>query len=105
MTGNLFPTGRSTDIVTINQRNAARFDVKATLIDAANPFIVVDASTLPPCLNTCPKDSAGYLEHMEYISRTGAVMLGLASSTDAAAKTKGTHKLALVSSTAPDQQA
>jgi 2-methylaconitate cis-trans-isomerase PrpF len=97
MTGKLFPTGLRTDTITVKERNGACFSVKATLIDAANPFILVDASTLPAYLKTCAKDSAGYLEHMESIRRVGAVMMGLASSTEAAAKVRGTPKLALVS--------
>lgn len=103
MTGKLFPTGRRTDIITVKERNGHCFSVKATLIDAANPFVVVDSSTLPAYLRTCAKDSAGYLEHMESIRREGAVMMGLASSTDAAAKVRGTPKLAIVSPPAPEQ--
>lgn len=97
MTGKLFPTGQRTDVITINERNGSCFSVRATLIDAANPFVVVDASTLPSYLKTCANDSSGYLEHMESIRRAGAVMMGLASSTAAAAKVRGTPKLALVS--------
>lgn len=97
MTGELFPTGRRQDTITVQERNGTRFSVKATLIDAANPFVLVDASTLPSYLNTSKKDSVGYLEHMEAIRRAGAVQMGLASSTEAAAKVRGTPKLALLS--------
>lgn len=97
MTGKLFPTGRRTDTLTVKERNGHCFSVKVTLIDAANPFVVVDSSTLPAYLKTCSKDSSGYLEHMESIRREGAVMMGLASSIDAAAKVRGTPKLAIVS--------
>ncbi len=97
MTGKLFPTGRRQDTITVQERNGTRFSVKATLIDAANPFVLVDASTLPSYLSTCKKDPAGYLEHMEFIRRAGAVLMGLASSTEAAAKVRGTPKLALLS--------
>lgn len=102
MTGKLFPSGKRTDTIIVKERNGPRFSVKATLIDAANPFVVVDGSSLPPYLKTCSKDSAGYLEHMESIRREGAVMMGLASSTDAAAKVRGTPKLAIVSRPEPE---
>jgi 2-methylaconitate cis-trans-isomerase PrpF len=69
MTGKLFPTDRRVDVLKVNGRNGIHFSVKATLIDAANPFVIVDASTLPAYLRTCSKDSAGYLEHMESIRR------------------------------------
>jgi 2-methylaconitate cis-trans-isomerase PrpF len=97
MTGALFPTGRRTDTITVKERNGTCFSVKATLIDAANPFVLVDASTLPAYLQSATKDSTGYLDHMESIRRVGAVAMGLASSTEAAAKVRGTPKLALLS--------
>ena len=97
MTGKLFPTGRRNEMITVKERNGTCFSVKTTLIDAANPFVLVDASTLPAYLQTAKRDSAGYLEHMESIRRVGAVAMGLASSTEAAAKVRGTPKLALLS--------
>jgi 2-methylaconitate cis-trans-isomerase PrpF len=101
MTGVLFPTGRRHETIQVKETDGHCFSVKATLIDAANPFVLVDETTLPPYLKTGSKDSPGYLKHMESIRRTGAVMMGLASSTDAAAKVRGTPKLAIVS---PPQQ-
>jgi 2-methylaconitate cis-trans-isomerase PrpF len=83
MTGKLFPTGRRLDTVHVKETDGNRFSVKATLIDAANPFVLVDEATLPPYLQAGVKDSAGYLKHMESIRRAGAVLMGLASSTDA----------------------
>lgn len=97
MTGTLFPTGKRSETINVRETDGNRFSVKATIIDAANPFILVDESSLPPYLKTGSKDSAGYLKHMESIRRTGAVMMGLATSTDAAAKVRGTPKLAIVS--------
>lgn len=102
MTGKLFPTHHRNDTITIEERNGTCFSVKATLIDAANPFVLVDASTLPAYLQSARRDSAGYLEHMESIRRVGAVAMGLASSTEAAANVRGTPKLALVSPTSTD---
>ncbi|KAJ8119079.1 hypothetical protein OPT61_g71 [Boeremia exigua] len=102
MTGQLFPTGQRQDKITVQERDGTRFSVGATLIDAANPFVFVDASTLPSYLRTCKRDSAGYLEHMESIRRAGAVLMGLASSIEAAAKVRGTPKLALLSAAPND---
>jgi 2-methylaconitate cis-trans-isomerase PrpF len=101
MTGVLFPTGRRNETIQVRESDGHCFSVKATMIDAANPFILVDETSLPPYLKTGSKDSTGYLKHMESIRRTGAVLMGLASSTDAAAKVRGTPKLAIVSS--PDR--
>src|SRR5689334_15666890 len=43
MTGHLFPSGHRSQILAVTPTLA----VTATLIDAANPFVLVDASTLP----------------------------------------------------------
>lgn len=98
MTGALFPTGNRCDTINVRERDGNRFSVKATLIDAANPFVLVDESTLPPYLKTGSKESEGYLKHMESIRCAGAVMMKLAPSIDAAAKVRGTPKLTIVSS-------
>ena len=103
MTDKLFPTGRRTETLTVKERNGTCFSVKATLIDAANPFVLVDAATLPSYLMPAKKDSPGYLEHMESIRRVGAVMMGLARNTEEAAKVRGTPKLALLSSVSADK--
>lgn len=103
MTDKLFPTGRRTETLTVKERNGTCFSVKATLIDAANPFVLVDAATLPPYLMPAKKDSPGYLEHMESIRRVSAVMMGLARNTEEAAKVRGTPKLALLSSVPADK--
>jgi len=100
MTGSLFPTRNRSDSLGVKDRNGSFFSVKATLIDAANPFVIVDENTLPLHLRNCTKkDSPNYLDDMEAIRRAGAVAMGLASSTDAAAKVRGTPKLAVVSIT------
>jgi 2-methylaconitate cis-trans-isomerase PrpF len=97
MTGKLFPTGKRCETITATDRDGKRFSVSATMIDAANPFVVVEASSLPPPLRTSAKDSPVYLEQMESIRRAGAVAMGLAPNTAAAAKVRGTPKLAIVS--------
>ncbi|CAN9180110.1 unnamed protein product [Alternaria alternata] len=101
MAGALFPTGRRRDTIHVKEQDGNRFSVKATLIDAANPFVLVDERTLPPYLKTASKDTAGYLRHIESIRCAGAVMMGLAPDIDAAAKVRGTPKLAIVSSPRP----
>ncbi|KAH7063914.1 PrpF protein [Paraphoma chrysanthemicola] len=90
MTGQLFPSGQRSQTLAVSPT----LSVTATLIDAANPFVLVDASTLPASL---AKDSQMYLQAMESIRRAGAVAMGLAPNTAAAAKIRGTPKLALVS--------
>jgi len=101
MTGTLFPTGRRSDIIRVQEKDAS-FHVSATLIDAANPFVLVDKTTLPDFLKVeTGKETPDYLQHMESIRRVGAVMMGLAPSIEAAAKVRATPKLAILSTPSP----
>ncbi|RVX75161.1 hypothetical protein B0A52_00513 [Exophiala mesophila] len=97
MTGMLFPTGRTEDTITVEDPTALErpFSVQATLIDAANPFVIVDAQTLPSAFL---QGSEEWLETIEDIRREGAVMMGLANSVEEAALTRGTPKIMMVSS-------
>ena len=102
MTGTLFPTGRRIDTIRVQEKDSPCFSVSATLIDAANPFVLVDKTTLPAFLKIeSGKETLEYLKHMESIRRAGAVMMGLAPSIDAAAKVRATPKLAIISSPSP----
>ena len=49
MTGKLFPSGQRQNYITVASPGVPKeVTVRATLIDAANPFIFVDSSPLPP---------------------------------------------------------
>ncbi|KAK8025315.1 PrpF protein-domain-containing protein [Apiospora arundinis] len=103
MTGKLFPTGKRSESIQVegskqvNGHMLAPFDVRVTLIDAANPFVVVDSETLPAVVRAQPRDSPLSLEVAESIRRLGAVRMGLAETVEAAALVRGTPKLAYVS--------
>lgn len=101
MTGRLFPTGNPIDDLTIDTTSPGDepLHVRATLLDAANPFVLVDASTLPPQLRddaAARADDPAYLSLVESIRRRGAVLMGLADSDAAAARVRGTPKIALL---------
>ena len=97
MTGTLLPTGNTQDEIIIEKPTASiqPFSVKATLIDAANPFVIVDAETLPSAFL---RGSAEWLATIEDIRRKGAVMMALSTTVDEAALTRGTPKIMMVSS-------
>ncbi|KEF61999.1 uncharacterized protein A1O9_03571 [Exophiala aquamarina CBS 119918] len=97
MTGRLLPTGNTEDTVTVETPTALSepFSVQATLIDAANPFVIVDAESLP---SSCVHGSEQWLETIEDIRRKGAIMMGLAENIQHAASTRGTPKIMMVSS-------
>lgn len=65
------------------------FGVKVTLDDAANPFVLVDVTSIATLLQTT--SSAGDKDMLlEAMPCQGAVAMGPTSSVDAAAKTRGT---------------
>ena len=75
----------------------ANVTVRATLIDAANPFVFIEDSTLPDMYHQLGLDSDGSLELIEAIRREGAVFFGLAPNVDAAKLVRGTPKIAVLS--------
>ncbi|KND89433.1 putative isomerase YraM [Tolypocladium ophioglossoides CBS 100239] len=99
MTGKLFPSGKRQQTLAVQpplaMAHVGSFTVKVTLVDASNPFVLVDATSIAALLQTT--SSAGDKDMLvEAVRRQGAVAMGLASSVDAAAKTRGTPKVALV---------
>ncbi|KAF6824836.1 methylitaconate delta2-delta3-isomerase [Colletotrichum musicola] len=98
MTGKLFPSGHRSERIVVEEVPAlGSFEVEATLVDSANPFILVDAQTLPASSAGEAADSALSLEVAEAIRRRGAVLMGLASSLEEAGLVRGTPKLAYLS--------
>lgn len=98
MTGKTFPTGKRQDDIMVHASSLpAPFIVKATLIDVSNPFIFVDASSMPPDFHAVGRDTDISLEIIEAIRRQGAVEFGLASDVQDAGLRRGTPKIALIS--------
>lgn len=98
MTGKLFPSGKRSERILVEEVPAlGDFVVDVTLIDSANPFVLVDAQSLPAAVRSQPQGSALALQIAESIRRQGAVRMGLADSVEAAGNTKGTPKLAYLS--------
>lgn len=98
MTGKLFPSGKRSEKIVVEEVPAlGDFVVDVTLIDSANPFVLVDSQSLPAAVRGQPPDSALSLQVAESIRRQGAVRMGLADCTDDAGRTKGTPKLAFLS--------
>lgn len=98
MTGRLLPSGTPVDTLHIPETGAqSPYNVNVSLIDAANPFVLVDASTLPDCIRAMEPSSAHFLDCIEAIRCQGAVSMGLAKTVDDASRTRGTPKVALLS--------
>lgn len=98
MTGKLFPSGQQQELLPVQPppslSHISPFNARVTLIDAANPFIFVDAAHISTQLlqASTPEEQHTLIEA---IRQQGAVAMGLATSREMAAKTRGTPKIAL----------
>ncbi|KXH25084.1 hypothetical protein CSIM01_13000 [Colletotrichum simmondsii] len=98
MTGKLFPSGQRSERILVEEvASVGDFAVEVTLIDSANPFVLVDAQSLPAEVKRQPPDSPLSIEVVEAIRRQGAVCMGLAGTVEAAGLVRGTPKLAYLS--------
>jgi 2-methylaconitate cis-trans-isomerase PrpF len=98
MTGKLLPTGNTQDTVTVSSIPAlGKFNVRASMVDAANPFVFLDFSTLPPAYHLLGPEAPETLEIIEAIRQEAAVMCGLAKDTAGASLVRGTPKIAVLS--------
>jgi 2-methylaconitate isomerase len=97
-TGKLLPTGRAVD--TLDIPGFGR--IEASLVDAANPCVFVDARALD-CTGIEMPDAIernrSLQDRLEAIRRAASVAMGIASDLDAAARIKSVPKVAMV--TAP----
>ena len=99
MTGKMFPTGHQQEVLHIpapaELPAMEAFDVRVTLIDAANPFVLIDATSIALVLKMLPSQEARHVV-AEAIRREGAVAMGLAPNVEKAALTRGTPKVAFL---------
>ena len=95
MTDRLFPSGLTSDVIDLPSEG---FAVQATMIDSGNPFVLVNAESLPVRLAKDMLDEPSKLpiELFETIRCHGAVQMGLAVDLQQASKTRGTPKIALM---------
>ena len=107
MTGCIFPSGAKQEILTVPSRTIGTIHVRVSLVDAANPFVLVDAASMPMMTPgehdehhlSWPPDpnDPTFLLLVEDIRREGAVRFGLAADTQAAGLVRGTPKIAILS--------
>jgi 2-methylaconitate cis-trans-isomerase PrpF len=99
VTGKLLPTGNAQDTVTVSSIPVlGQFSVRASLVDAANPFVFLNSSSLPPVYHLLGPEATETLEVIEAIRQEAAVMYGLAKNTAEASLVRGTPKIAVLSS-------
>lgn len=104
MTGRLLPSGNAKDVILMQTAmNLPPEPVVVSLVDAANPFVFVDAASLPAFYDEEGPGSPPSLALVESIRRQAAVMMGLASTVEEAALTRGTPKIAVLSQPAKSE--
>ncbi|KAF7122280.1 hypothetical protein CNMCM5793_000237 [Aspergillus hiratsukae] len=105
MTGRLFPSGAQQEMLSVQSRTMGTFNVRVSLVDAANPFVLVDAASLPMPMpdNERNPDDPAFLSVIEDIRREGAVRFGLAADPQAAGMVRGTPKIALLYAAEDDE--
>ncbi|KNG86851.1 hypothetical protein ANOM_004907 [Aspergillus nomiae NRRL 13137] len=97
ITGRLFPSGAKQEMLTVSSAHTPTpFIVRVSLVDAANPFVLVDSSTMPAAYLDSEATSRLSLAIIEDIRVAGAVRFGLARATAAAGRVRGTPKIALL---------
>ena len=97
-TDHLLPTRAPVDRLSLSDGG-----INASLVDAANPCVFVDAADLGRSGTEHPDDlaaDAGFLTRMEEIRRAGAVRMGLASDIDTAGTIRSIPKVAIVAAPA-----
>ncbi|CAG8226495.1 unnamed protein product [Penicillium salamii] len=104
MTGKMFPSGAKQEILTLQSPNLGAVHVRVSLVDAGNPFVLVDSGSLnvegkPMCPFSLDTDLVVLAEE---IRRNGAVQFGLASDVESAGLVRGTPKIAFLSAPAEE---
>ncbi|RDW74324.1 uncharacterized protein DSM5745_06986 [Aspergillus mulundensis] len=101
MTGKLFPSkNQQQQILCVDpgslMPSQESLNARVTLIDSANPFVLIDATSISTALVATISSESSRNALVESIRRAGAVAMGLASDIETAGKTRGTPKAALV---------
>ncbi|CAG8024202.1 unnamed protein product [Penicillium nalgiovense] len=106
MTGRMFPSGATQENLTVDSPSVGKFDLRVSLVDAANPFVLVDASSISTTgyLSWPDPNDKIFVSVVEDIRRAGAVRFGLATDVETAGQVRGTPKIAFLSPTAEDDR-
>ena len=96
MTSKLFPSEKRQEEIIVTS-TLGSFTTIATMIDVANPFVFIDAATMPLAWHSLDRNDPAALELVEEIRCVAAVKMGLAKNEASAHLVRGTPKIAVVS--------
>lgn len=92
-----YPTGNATDIITVKVTDIpSEISAEVSLIDAANPFVFVDATSLPQEILKMGHADPKVLSMIEAIRCEAAVHMGIASTAQEAHTNRPIPKIALL---------
>lgn len=92
-----YPTGNAVDTITVEVADiSGEISAQVSLIDAANPFVFVDATSLPYEILELGHADPKVLSMIEAIRCQGAVLMGIASTADEAHTIRPIPKIALL---------
>jgi 2-methylaconitate cis-trans-isomerase PrpF len=99
MTGKMLPSGATQETFTVHSKTLGTIQLRVSLVDAGNPFVLVDSRSLrvkgyPTWPAAADPD---FMLLAEDIRREGAVRFGLASDVKSASVVRGTPKIAFLS--------
>ncbi|OAA71851.1 PrpF protein [Akanthomyces lecanii RCEF 1005] len=96
MTGEMFPTGRLSEEIEVSAvEGLESFKAEVTIVDCANPFVLIDVSSLP---GVVAQNAEVQAQVVEAIRCESAVRMGLAHTVEEASNTRGTPKAAILMS-------
>lgn len=96
MTNKLFPSGQMQEEISVISPLGV-VNVSVSLVDVANPFVFVDAATMPLSWHSLDRNDPAALELIEAIRCSAAVKMGLATNEASAGLVRGTPKIAVLS--------
>lgn len=92
-----YPSGKAAETIVVKAVDfPQRISARVSLIDAANPFVFVDATSLPDSVLSMGHDDAKVLGLIESIRCEAAVRMGIALSPQEAHKLRPIPKIALL---------
>jgi 2-methylaconitate cis-trans-isomerase PrpF len=99
-TGRMLPSGRAQDL--LKRRDGG--DVRASLVDAANPCVFVAAEDLGLTGAESPEiieGTTGLMDEFEHLRRQAAVLMGLATDTETAGASRAVPFIGIVAKVTP----
>lgn len=99
MTGKMFPSSATQETISIDSKHLGTIQLRVSLVDAANPFVLVDFSSLKVNGHPIRPDAfdTDFISLAEDIRQEGAVRFGLAPDVERASIVRGTPKIAFLS--------